>query len=252
MMRGGYFDDEGTVHTQGFPGELLVSMVFSDEADEETEQTKWFNKWERFHNVCFGYTMWDQVTNFGFHTLPDGRLEVYHHGEYFTGYLPGVSLLMKTLFQFQAYWVAYATEYHLNYIAFRSETDEEEEKEELSRKNFWWYMLKYEVFGSVKEKFGLGQTERTRTLKPEHVFDDEVDTTQVINVKRRSTVAQIEKDKLEDKYAGPIEEDEPDEIADPSKGMNVYRRATVAALKKHKTLRVLKRKTTAAKLAVEQ
>ena len=37
MMRGGTFDDEGTVHTQGMPGTLLVSMVFSDEEDEDDE-----------------------------------------------------------------------------------------------------------------------------------------------------------------------------------------------------------------------
>ena len=35
MMRGGEFDDEGTVHTMGIPGELQVSMVFSEEEDED-------------------------------------------------------------------------------------------------------------------------------------------------------------------------------------------------------------------------
>ena len=56
MMRGGTFDDEGTVHTTGFPGTLLVSMVFSDEDDEDTGSTTWFNKRERFKDTCFGDT----------------------------------------------------------------------------------------------------------------------------------------------------------------------------------------------------
>merc|ERR1712176_1350459 len=210
MMRGGYFDDEGTVHTMGVPGEMLVSMVFSDEADEDTEQTKWFNKRERFYDHVNGYTMWDQVTNFGFHTLPDGRLEVYHHGEYFTGYLPGVSLVMKCLFQFQAFWVAYATEYHLNNLAFKSKTDHDEEMEELSRRNFWWFMARYEVVRAVKERLGLAapkvvdaetdedededededkeESTEEGTVEEEEkedAADDVVDTSQVINVKRR-------------------------------------------------------------------
>ena len=57
MMRGSYFDDEGTVHTQGLPfGEMLVSMVFSDseEDGDGTEAGQWFNKRERFKNECFG------------------------------------------------------------------------------------------------------------------------------------------------------------------------------------------------------
>lgn len=35
MMRGSYFDDEGTVHTWGFPcGTMLVSMEFDDREEE--------------------------------------------------------------------------------------------------------------------------------------------------------------------------------------------------------------------------
>jgi len=102
MMRGGEFDDEGVVHTYGFPGTLLVSMAFTDEANEETGKIDWFNKRERFKDVFFGYKMWDSVVNFGFHTLDNGKIEVYHHGEYFVGRLPLVSLAMKTIFQIQA------------------------------------------------------------------------------------------------------------------------------------------------------
>ena len=102
MMRGGTFDDKGVVHTLGFPGELLVSMAFTDEMNEETGHVDWFNKRERFKDVFLGYKMWDFVSNFGFHTLDDGRLEVYHHGEYFVGRLPVISLLVKVIFQVHA------------------------------------------------------------------------------------------------------------------------------------------------------
>ena len=61
MMRGSFFDDEGTVHTWGLPGTLLVSMEFDDReeeiagADGETETVvAHFNKRERFLNVLFG------------------------------------------------------------------------------------------------------------------------------------------------------------------------------------------------------
>merc|ERR1740130_1325455 len=106
MMRGSYFDDEGTVHSQGLPfGELLVSMVFSDSSDDGEEgDAQWFNKRERFKNECFGgnFTMWDMITNFGFESLPDGRCMVYHHGEYFHGNLPPLSLIMSLVFRFHS------------------------------------------------------------------------------------------------------------------------------------------------------
>jgi len=73
---------------------MQVSMVFSDEDDDETGKTSWFNKRERFKDVLFGRTMWDMVQNFGFHTLPDGRVEVYHRGEVRVrgerGFLPSI------------------------------------------------------------------------------------------------------------------------------------------------------------------
>merc|ERR1712071_635373 len=155
MMRGGYFDDDGVVHTYGFPGELLVSMAFTDETNSETEQVDWFNKRERFKNVFLGYKMWDQVSNFGFHTLPNGRIEVYHHGEYFVGRLPIISLGVKIAFQIQARIVAWATEHHLNHRAFISKTDEEEEIEHLSRTNHLLYFLKYHLWSDFKGMVGF-------------------------------------------------------------------------------------------------
>jgi len=167
MMRGATFDEEGTVHTTGIPGEMLVSMVFSDEDDEETGETAWFNKRERFKDVCFGYTCWDMITNFGFHTLPDGRVEVYHRCEYFKGYLPPVSLAVGLAFRLHAQFVIWATEHHIEKYAFTSETDDEEAIEELSRRNMLWNILKNEVWRDTKAMlFGWTKSSDDRRDRP--------------------------------------------------------------------------------------
>ncbi|KAG7349261.1 hypothetical protein IV203_011858 [Nitzschia inconspicua] len=184
MMRGGYFDEDGTVHTTGLPGEMLVSMVFSDsessalnddddDDDDENNVTKktdgpadltragqWFNKRERFKDVFLGWTMWDMVTNFGFETLPDGRTMVYHHGEYFKGNVPPVSLLVRLVFGIHARWVAWATEHHINHYAFKNATEFDEQMEHDSRvdmplfllKNYAWSDLMAALFGRKVEK----------------------------------------------------------------------------------------------------
>jgi hypothetical protein len=183
MMRGGYFDEDGTVHTTGLPGEMLVSMVFSDsnetnDDDEEdldskdrdvkktdgpadlTRTGQWFNKRERFKDVFWGRTMWDMVTNFGFQTLPDGRIMAYHHGEYFKGNIPPISLLVRLVFGIHARWVAWATEHHLNHFAFQDTTEFDESMEHYSRvdmplfllKNYAWSDLMAVLFGRKVEK----------------------------------------------------------------------------------------------------
>jgi hypothetical protein len=182
MMRGGYFDEDGTVHTTGLPGEMLVSMVFSDsnEATDDddddvddndravktdgpadlTRTGQWFNKRERFKDVFLGRTMWDMVTNFGFETLPDGRVLVYHHGEYFKGNIPPISLLVRLVFGIHARWVAWATEHHLNHYAFKNNTEYDEKMEHDSRvdmplfllKNYAWSDLMAALFGRKVEK----------------------------------------------------------------------------------------------------
>jgi hypothetical protein len=151
MMRGGHFDEEGTVHTTGFPGTMQVSMVFSDEMDADDGQTKWFNKRERFRDVLFGsYTCWDMVTNFGFTRLDDGRIMVYHHGEYFTGRFPPFSLFARFIFGLHARWVAWATEHYLHHYAFRGSSsadddddrdDEEVQLEEQARADMPLFLL---------------------------------------------------------------------------------------------------------------
>jgi hypothetical protein len=182
MMRGGYFDEDGTVHTTGLPGEMLVSMVFSDsdgmmdedEDDEDgngkkkkldgpadlTRTGQWFNKRERFKDVFLGRTMWDMVTNFGFETLPDGRTMVYHHGEYFKGNIPPVSLLVRLIFGIHARWVAWATEHNINHYAFKNKTEFDEKMEHDSRvdmplfllKNYAWSDLTAALLGRKVEK----------------------------------------------------------------------------------------------------
>jgi hypothetical protein len=184
MMRGGYFDDDGVVHTTGLPGEMQVSMVFSDSEDEMDDDQddgattvleapngpplainadgagQWFNKRERFKDVWLGMTCWDMVTNFGFETLPDGRTMVYHHGEYFKGNLPPVSLIVRLVFSIHARWVAWATEHHINHYAFKNDTEFDEKLEHDSRvdmplfllKNYAWKDLMGSFFGRKLEQ----------------------------------------------------------------------------------------------------
>jgi hypothetical protein len=211
MMRGGYFDEDGTVHTTGLPGEMLVSMVFSDSNEEDDEEDEddgqsingdsnnksngppsllrtgqWFNKRERFKDVFMGYTMWDMVTNFGFETLPDGRTMVYHHGEYFKGNIPPISLLVRLIFGIHARWVAWATEHHLNHYAFQNSTEFDEKMEHDSRvdmplfllKNYAWSDLMAALFGRKVEKpsFLLKKSaEEKAKLKSEEKEEDEKD-----------------------------------------------------------------------------
>ena len=145
MMRNGTFDEDGNVITTGIPGTLKVSMVFSEDEnskDDDTGKVDWFNKRERFRNTLFGWTCWDMVMNFGFRTLEDGRVEVYHYGEYFHGNLPIVSQAMKLVFKTHARWLAWSTEHHINHYAFTAETEEEEDLEEESRQNMPFFLLK--------------------------------------------------------------------------------------------------------------
>lgn len=211
MMRGGEFDDEGTVHTTGFPGEMLVSMVFSDD-ENDRGQTDWFNKRERFQDRFMGFTAWDMVSNFGFRTLPSGKLEVYHTGEYFVSNVPILGGIVYYVFTAHSYWLAFATSYHLKYYAFRSETDEEEEMEEMSRADLPLHLLMnvlpYEIksffYGIVGVDPGPhpGKAESTKDYSVVEDDEDEdeeedVDEQRAIHLQRVMTrvAADIEADK---------------------------------------------------------
>jgi len=166
MMRGGEFDDVGDVHTTGFPGHMVVSMVFTDETSEEDaaadeDGAKWFNKRERFKDTLFGITMWDMIQNFGFHQLPDGRCVVYHYGEYYHGSSPPFSLLVRAVFQVHARWVAWATEHHVKHHAFTAQTDAEEAIEEESRRDMPLHLLKHHVWPDLKASLGFGKKKST-------------------------------------------------------------------------------------------
>ncbi|MGK3758188.1 MAG: hypothetical protein ACI8RD_010502 [Bacillariaceae sp.] len=189
MMRGSYFDDEGTVHSQGLPfGELLVSMVFSDSSDDGDEgDSQWFNKRERFKNECFGgnFTMWDMITNFGFESLPDGRCMVYHHGEYFHGNMPPLSLIMSLVFRFHSKIVIKTTEHHLRYYAFKNDTEIDEHMEHESRdampifwlKNYNWFkVIGYILFNrelDMPNHLKKKRAEQMAIFKAENPDDDE-------------------------------------------------------------------------------
>merc|ERR1711907_142034 len=41
-----------------------------------------YEKKERFRDTVWGYTLWDQITYFGFRRLPDGRYECSQKGVY--------------------------------------------------------------------------------------------------------------------------------------------------------------------------
>jgi len=137
-----------------------VDMVFSDETNEATGMTDWFNKRERFKDTLFGYTCWDMVINYGFRTLEDGTYECYHVGEYFHGNLPVISQVMLTVFKIHARWVAWATEHHINHFAFTKDAESEdwrelrdEEKaqhaEHDSRVNMPMFLLRKYGFGDL-------------------------------------------------------------------------------------------------------
>lgn len=124
MMRNAQFDDTGSITTTGFPGQMHVDMVFSDETNDATGQTDWFNKRERFRNTLLGFTLWDMVLNFGFRTKEDGTRECYHAGEYFHGNAPLLSQLMLLVFKVHARWVVWSVEHHVNHYAFSGDDDE--------------------------------------------------------------------------------------------------------------------------------
>jgi len=238
LMRGGEFDDNGVVHTYGLPGEMLVYMAFTDGENEETGDVEWFNKRERFKDVCFGQTMWDQVTNFGFHTLPDGRLECYHHGEYFVGNLPLLSLAMKVIFQVQGRWVAWATDHYLNHHAFTASNEEEEEIEELCRANHPLYLFKYHFWKDFKAMLGFGITEESKGDISYLSLGLEQGEMPDIPTKRSDVQLQVRKSIAMDRLAN---------VSDPNlnntEGQNALVMAQRAALVRHQTLRVERRNT---------
>lgn len=208
MMRNGRFDEEGNVITTGIPGQMKVSMVFSDEMNDSTGETDWFNKRERFRNTLFGYTCWDMVSNFGFRTLEDGSRECYHFGEYFHGNLPVVSQIVLLVFKIHARWVAWATEHHINRYAFTSGMDdEEEEMEEQSRANMPLFLLKHYALSDLMAMvFGYDHDDDSKEKQPSFLVTGRVDSDEgeeedksKLPFQQKDIQIQISKDILDDK-----------------------------------------------------
>jgi len=269
MLRGAVFDDVGNVTAVGAPGTMHIQMVFSDEFDDDIEQTAWFNKRERFQNTLFGFTLWDMTINYGFTRLPDGRTEVYHQGESFKGYAPPLSLLMRIVFRIHARYVVWAAEHHINHYAFTSETEEEEKLEEESRKFALMRLLK-EYFVDDVKAMAVGskkETDSFLTKDEDDSFENDQDEQKneagvveeklnigkpkVILMSRRSTVSSvrdlkqiIDEDIAFDKTLSLKDLDIPQDALDRmhASGGEAYQMATLAAMQKRAT-RIVRRRT---------
>jgi len=249
MMRNGVFDEEGNVYTTGLPGTLKVSMVFSDEANEESGQTDWFNKRERFRDLCYGWTCWDMVINFGFRTLEDGSIEVYHFGEYFHGNLPVVSQLALLVFKTHARWLAWATEHHINHFAFTAKTEEEEEMEEESRKNMPFFLLKHYAWTDLMAML-FGAKENLEDDKSSFLVRRPTFVDDKLPIQREATKIQISEDIAFDRMTtrgmlargntSSAEEVKALLTRNSSKQRNAYSAATEAARLRHLTRRASK------------
>lgn len=253
MMKFATFDNEGNVHTIGMPGTLKVQMVFSDQVDDATGKIVWFNKRERFKDTLFGITMWDYVINYGFTSLPDGRVSVYHQGEYFRGYSPPFSLLMKAFFRIHARYMVWATEHHINHLAFTSETEQEKKIETESRKFMLWHMLKHHFLSDFKAMvFGsqTGNNSDSFLTKNDNVDSAENDNgkkelkglEKKLFLRRKQTIGPIMRAKITDDIAFDrtisqmdikIDESALDEMPSSSKAYaKAYQMATLAASKR--------------------
>merc|ERR1719353_1650055 len=144
MMRSGYFDDNGHVHTFGLPpivSNMVVSMQF-DEREEEDEDgeahTVCFNKKERFKcsAAIFGWTLWEMVQNFGYAQREDGKIEVYHYGQKWQG-----PFFIRLIFQMHARYVIWATEQHINSPRFLAQDEDEEDDLVAQRHNIPKHLL---------------------------------------------------------------------------------------------------------------
>lgn len=276
MLRGAEFDDEGNVTAVGMPGTMHIQMVFSDEYDEDMEATSWFNKRERFKDTLFGITMWDMVINYGFTRLPDGRVEVYHQAEYFKGYAPPISLIMRLVFRVHARYMVWAAEHHINHYAFTAETEEQEHLEEESRKFALLRLLK-EYFVDDVKAMAIGSNKETDSFltkdedEDEEEEEEEFDSVEVVKeenvmnigkpnteiniskrrtaiLNRRTTVSSVVdfKKKIEDDIAFDktvsLNQLEIPKAALESANGDAYQMATLSAMQKRQT-RIVRRRT---------
>mmetsp|Transcript_17992 Transcript_17992/g.22152 ORF Transcript_17992/g.22152 Transcript_17992/m.22152 type:complete len:340 (-) Transcript_17992:1939-2958(-) len=189
LMRGASFDNEGVVHTMGFPGEMEVNMLFTDrEEDVKGDgnlKTVFFNKREEFRDKIGPYELWSTVQNFGFNVHPDGACEVYHHGESFRG-----PFFLRLILHMHAKYVIWATEHHINHHAF-AESEDEEEVEERSRQEMPIHIVHDHLFKDfVSSLIGDIESQRDK-LNLEKDKEAELDGHHRATIRRLKTISKV-------------------------------------------------------------
>lgn len=116
---------------------LGMEAVFEiKEEEEETEdgdtQRKSFKRYERFLDYVplladYGIKilLWDQTWTYGFRRLENGKIEVYHRGEYFYGPWP-----VRVIVFFHQRYVLWACRKFINSEAFANDEDGADERRE--------------------------------------------------------------------------------------------------------------------------
>jgi hypothetical protein len=113
--------------------EAVFEILEEEEENEDGEnQRKSFKRHERFldyvpflADLGFKILLWDQTWTYGFRRLDNGKLQVYHKGEYFYGPWP-----IRVLVFFHQRYVLWACEKFINNEAFANEEDGADERRE--------------------------------------------------------------------------------------------------------------------------
>lgn len=116
-----------------FGMEVSFEIIEHEEEVDGEMRLKGFERHERFIDwvpllADYGHKvlMWDQTWTYGFNTLEDGKVEVYHHGEKFAG--PWIIRLGVFIHQ---YYVLWACQRYINGDAFGTE-DLDKQQEQLA------------------------------------------------------------------------------------------------------------------------
>jgi hypothetical protein len=107
-------------NTMSVHNAMEISFTIEEREEETASGDKvvaFFQKRERFKNYIpfTRFLMWDQTQCYGYNRMENGNLEIFHRGEVFYGPLP-----VRMLVQAHAYYVIWATEKHINSLAFGS------------------------------------------------------------------------------------------------------------------------------------
>lgn len=90
--------------------------------------------------------LWDQTWKYGFRTLEDGKIEVYHHGESFLGPWP-----IRLIVMAHQYYVLWACQSFINGQAFGTD-DIDEQQEQMGNIPLWKYKEFVSLLRTEKEK----------------------------------------------------------------------------------------------------